>query len=110
MNNAVMKLWSYEAELKKWSLVEKLYESSLITERHRHRYEVNIKYHDILENAWLIISWKNTKRNLAEFIEIKNHPFFIATQAHPEFKSRLESPHPLFVWLVKASKKYFSSI
>lgn len=110
-----MRLWSYKAKLKKWSLVEKLYKENItnnsdndeiiITERHRHRFEVNSKYHKILEDNWLIISWKNPNRNLAEFIEIKDHPFFIATQAHPEFKSRLENPHPLFVGLVKASLK-----
>lgn len=110
-----MRLWSYEAKLKKWSLAEKLYKENItnnsnndeiiITERHRHRFEVNSKYHKILEDNWLIISWKNPYRNLAEFIEIKDHPFFIATQAHPEFKSRLENPHPLFVGLVKASLK-----
>jgi len=100
-----MRLWSYEAKLKKWSLANNLYWSELITERHRHRYEVNSKYHSILEENWLTISWKSPNRDLAEFIEIKDHPFFIATQAHPELKSRLEKPHPLFVGLVKASLK-----
>ena len=98
-----MRLGSYDAKLNSWSLAEKLYWSCKITERHRHRYEVNPKYHDILEQNGLVISGKSPTRDLAEFIEIKNHPFFIATQAHPEFKSRLEKPHPLFVGLVKAS-------
>ena len=120
-----MRLWSYEAKLKKWSLAEKLYktfnnpsafqaasfntkgsnENLIITERHRHRFEVNPKYHDVLEKNWLTISGKAPDRDLTEFIEIENHPFFIATQAHPEFKSRLEKPHPLFVGLVEASLK-----
>jgi len=98
-----MRLWSYEAVLQKWSLAEKLYWKTDITERHRHRFEVNSKYHDILEKNWLTISGKAPDRDLTEFIEIKDHKFFIATQAHPEFKSRLEKPHPLFVGLVKAS-------
>ena len=117
-----MRLWSYEAVLQKWSLAEKLYKENnhnsplaplftiegdkmIITERHRHRYEVNSKYHKILEENWLTISGKSPNRDLAEFVEIKNHKFFIATQAHPEFKSRLENPHPLFVGLVEASLK-----
>jgi CTP synthase len=98
-----MRLWSYEAVLNKWSLAEKLYNSQNITERHRHRYEVNSKYHKTLEENGLVISWKSPNRDLAEFIEIKDHKFFIATQAHPEFKSRLEKPHPLFVGLVRTS-------
>jgi CTP synthase len=114
-----MRLWSYETVLQKWSLAEKLYwtnynsplaplfkiegDKMIITERHRHRYEVNPKYHEILEKNWLTISGKSPNRDLAEFVEIKDHKFFIATQAHPEFKSRLEKPHPLFVGLVKAS-------
>ena len=100
-----MRLWSYEAKLNTWSLAEKLYWTNNITERHRHRYEVNPKYHDILEKNGLIISGKSPNRDLAEFVEIKDHKFFIATQAHPEFKSRLGKPHPLFVGLVKASIK-----
>ena len=116
-----MRLGSYEAKLKQGSLADELYTSIIpsafqaaplkskgskdwiISERHRHRYEVNPKYHDVLESNWLDISWKNPDRDLAEFVEIKDHRFFIATQAHPEFKSRLERPHPLFVGLVKAS-------
>ncbi len=111
-----MRLGSYEAKLKEGSLAEGLYSlhltspleerdstACIITERHRHRYEVNSKYHDILEENGLVISGKSPTRDLAEFIEIKNHQFFIATQAHPEFKSRLEKPHPLFVGLVKAA-------
>ncbi len=100
-----MRLGSYKALLSNWSLAKKLYKKDIITERHRHRYEVNPKYHEILEKNWLILSWFSPDRKLVEFIEIKDHPYFIATQAHPEFKSRLENPHPLFVWLVKESIK-----
>ncbi len=104
-----MRLGSYKAKLKKWSLTYKLYKKDNITERHRHRYEVNPNYHNILEKKWLIFSWMSLDRKLVEFIELKNHPYFIATQAHPEFKSRLEKPHPLFVWLVKESLKKLKS-
>lgn len=98
-----MRLWACDAILEKWTLAHSLYWSKDISERHRHRYEVNIKYHDILRKNWLIISWLSPNKKLVEFIELKDHPYFIATQAHPEFKSRLDKPHPLFLWLVKAA-------
>lgn len=100
-----MRLWAYPATLKKGSLASSLYNSIKISERHRHRFEVNPKYHQILEKKWLIISWKSPDWKLVEFVELKNHPYFIATQAHPEFKSKLVAPHPLFDGLVKASIK-----
>lgn len=96
-----MRLWSYDAVLSKWSLAEKIYWENKISERHRHRYEVETVFHDKLEKAWLIISWKSPDWKLVEFIELNNHPYFIATQAHPEFKSSLEKPHPLFLGLVE---------
>lgn len=98
-----MRLGSYDAVLKKWTLAYSLYQKKEISERHRHRYEVNNKYIEKLEKNWLIFSWLSPDKKLVEFIELNNHPYFIATQAHPEFKSRLENPHPLFVWLVRAS-------
>ncbi len=109
-----MRLWAYDAILKKWSLAEKLYfslikkkknknEELIISERHRHRYEVNPKFHKILKENGLIISGTSPDWKLVEFIEIPNHSYFIATQAHPEFKSRLEKSHPLFNWLIKES-------
>ncbi|ENN96375.1 CTP synthetase [Methanocaldococcus villosus KIN24-T80] len=97
-----MRLGSYKAILKEGTLTYKLYGKKEVYERHRHRYEVNPKYHDILEKHGLIISGKSPDGKLAEFIELK-HKFFIATQAHPEFKSRPNTPHPLFDGLVKAS-------
>jgi CTP synthase len=100
-----MRLWAYEAILKKWSLVEKMYWINNISERHRHRYEVNTEFHNILQENWLIISWTSPDWRLVEFIELKNHPFFVATQAHPEFQSSLEKPHPLFVGLVQSCFK-----
>ena len=101
-----MRLWAYDTILKKWTLTYSLYNKKEISERHRHRYEVNINYHDILKDNWLVISWTSPDKKLVEFIELKDHPYFVATQAHPEFKSRLEKPHPLFVGLIKASKFY----
>ncbi len=100
-----LRVWSYDAVLKKWSLAEKLYQTIKISERHRHRFEVNPNYHDILEKSGLIISGTSVDKKLVEFIELKNHPFFIATQAHPEFKSSLEKSHPLFLWFIQASVK-----
>lgn len=99
-----MRLWSYDAVLEKWSLAYSLYKKVNISERHRHRYEVNHEFHEILRNNWLVLSWLSPDKKLVEFIELKDHPFFIATQAHPEFKSRLEKSHPLFSWFIKASK------
>lgn len=97
-----MRLGAYTAVLKKWSQVHALYGKNEISERHRHRYEVNPDYHTLLEEKWLTLSWKSPDGTLVEFIEIASHPFFIATQAHPELKSRLDTPHPLFDWLIQA--------
>jgi len=97
-----MRLGSYKAILKKWSLAEKVYWKTEVFERHRHRYEVNPDFHEILEKNWLVISWKSPDGKLVEFIENPKCDYFIATQAHPELKSSLENPHPLFVWLLKS--------
>lgn len=79
--------------------------SQLISERHRHRYEFNNDYREKLENAGLIIAGTTPDKQLVEIIELKNHPFFIATQFHPEFKSRPLSPHPLFVEFIRTTSK-----
>jgi CTP synthase len=85
-----------------------LYKEETIKERHRHRYEFNNVYRDILVDAGLVISGKNPKRDLVEIIEVPEHPYFIACQFHPEFKSRPNRAHPLFQGLVNAAhdKKY----
>lgn len=103
-----MRLGSYIAELKPDSLVEKLYGKNLVRERHRHRYEVNPKYHKILVENGLIISGRSPDGKLVEYIELSNHPFFVATQAHPEFTSYPLKPNPLFDGFVKAcvSRKF----
>ena len=77
-----------------------------IRERHRHRYEVNIKYKDEFEKKGLIFSALSPDGLLPEIIELKNHPWFIGVQFHPEFKSRPLSPHPLFCSFIKASKNH----
>lgn len=101
MYGATMRLGAWEAVLKKGSLVYKIYGKERISERHRHRYEVNPKYVSILEKHGLVFSGKSPDGKLMEFLELPNHIFFVATQAHPEFKSRPLAPHPLFVAFMK---------
>ncbi len=100
-----MRLGLYAAALKDGSVVHGLYKSNLVEERHRHRYEVNNSYRPQLESAGLIFSGTSPDGNLVEFVELpeSEHPFYVGTQAHPEFKSRPTRPHPLFVGLVKAA-------
>jgi CTP synthase len=99
---ASMRLGAYPAILKKDSIVQKLYNKNKIFERHRHRYEVNPEFVDILEKNGLIFSGWSPDRILMEFMELPNHSYFIGTQAHPEFKSRPMRPAPLFDGLIKA--------
>ena len=100
-----MRLGSCVAELQDGSQVAKIYGKNKITERHRHRFEVNPKYHSILKEKGLVLCGLDPTGELLEFIEIKKHPFFIGTQAHPELKSKLLTPHPLFVEFVKKAKE-----
>ena len=99
-----MRLGSYEAKLKKGSLISKIYKSNKVNERHRHRYEVNINYKNKFENKGMIFSGLSPDLKLPEIIELKNHPWFIGVQFHPEFKSRPLAPHPLFSDFIKAAK------
>src|SRR3989338_4836540 len=103
LKGATMRLGAYISYLREESLVRKLYGSEIVSERHRHRYEVNQRYHQFLLENGLSISGLYLEKNLTEFIELKDHPYFIATQAHPELKSRLSNPAPLFLGLVKAA-------
>ncbi len=100
-----MRLGSYEAVLTEGSVVAEAYGSTRVTERHRHRYEVNNAYRDKLEAAGLVISGVSPDSSLVEFVELprETHPYFVATQAHPEFKSRPTRAHPLFAGLVAAA-------
>jgi CTP synthase len=98
-----MRLGAYPARLVPGSQVAALYGEEIVSERHRHRYEVNPRFRRRLEEAGLLCSGLSPDRKLVEFIELPSHPFFVATQAHPEFKSRPDHPHPLFVGLVRAA-------
>ncbi len=98
-----MRLGSYPCTIKKESLAEKVYKTNKINERHRHRFEYNNEYREKMEEKGLIISGTSPDGKLVEIIEIQNHPYFIACQFHPEFKSRPNKPAPLFVELVKAA-------
>lgn len=102
---ATMRLGAYTALLKTGTLIRKLYGKDEISERHRHRYEVNPKYIDILEKKGLVFSGRSPDGVLMEFMEISDHPFFVGTQGHPEFKSRPMKPSPIFDGLIKACTK-----
>src|SRR5918998_6506086 len=103
-----MRLGAYPAALEPGSIVAEAYESTDISERHRHRYEVNNDYRDRLSRAGLVFSGTSPDGRLVEFIELdrETHPFFVATQAHPELKSRPTRAHPLFAAFVKAAVAY----
>ena len=98
-----MRLGAYPAILQENSMVANIYDSTTITERHRHRYEVNMNYRDALEKAGLLITGTSPDGLLPEIVERHDHPWFIAVQFHPELKSRPFEPHPLFVSFVKAA-------
>ena len=100
-----LRLGNYDCKIKKGTLAYKLYNQENIQERHRHRYEFNNKYKTILEKNGLVFSGINEKANLVEIVEYDKHPYFIACQFHPEFKSRPTKPHPLFDGFIKNSIK-----
>ncbi len=102
---ATMRLGAYPAVLKNGTLIYKLYGSENVSERHRHRYEVNPEYVKKLEKCGLVFSGRSPDGILMEFMELPDHPYFVGTQAHPEFKSRPLRPSPLFDGLIKAAKK-----
>ena len=101
-----MRLGAYPCEIKKDSLAHKIYGTTQISERHRHRWEFNNKYITDFEKAGLIPSGKNPATGLVEIVELKDHPFFIGVQYHPELKSTVENPQPIFVHFIKAAKAY----
>jgi len=100
-----MRLGSYNCELASNSKMASIYGSTMIAERHRHRYEFNNDYLEAFEKAGMIPVGKNPETGLVEVIELQDHPFFIGTQFHPEYKSTVENPHPLFTAFVKAAKQ-----
>ena len=99
-----MRLGLYAAKLAEGSLVADLYGDEVIYERHRHRFEVNNKYRSALEDSGLALSGVSPDESLVEIVEIPDHPFFLASQFHPEFKSRPDDPHPMFEGFVRAAK------
>ena len=106
-----MRLGAYPARLTDGSLVAEIYGSTTVSERHRHRYEVNNAYRQALEDAGLHLSGVSPDSSLVEFVELDRslHPFLVATQAHPEFKSRPTRPHPLFAAFIRAALDYLES-
>ncbi|MBK8052842.1 MAG: CTP synthase [Saprospiraceae bacterium] len=103
LKGGTMRLGSYSCKISKNSLSQKAYGKSDITERHRHRYEFNNAYLERIESAGLLATGKNPDSGLVEIVELKDHPFFVGVQYHPELKSTVENPHPLFVAFIKAA-------
>jgi CTP synthase len=100
-----MRLGAWECDIKKGTNSFKAYKTEKISERHRHRYEVNNNYRDLITSKGLIIAGLNNKKDLVEIIELKDHPFFVAVQFHPELKSRPLVPHPLFKEFIRVAGK-----
>jgi CTP synthase len=101
-----MRLGAYKCQLKPNSKVSDAYHTESIEERHRHRYEFNNAYIDAFEKAGMIATGKNPETSLVEVVEIPSHPWFVGAQFHPEYKSTVDNPHPLFVAFVKAAIEY----
>jgi CTP synthase len=101
-----MRLGAYTCEIAPNTLANLVYQSNLISERHRHRWEFNNNYLNEFEHAGLLCSGRNPDNKLVEIVELKGHPFFIGVQFHPELKSTVENPHPLFVNFVRAANAY----
>ena len=102
---ASMRLGTYPCKIKKGTLTSKIYKEEIIYERHRHRYEVNNKFKEELEKHGLVVSGMSPDNNLIEMIEIKDHPYFVASQFHPEFKSRPWEPAPMFNYFIEAASE-----
>lgn len=101
-----MRLGSYPCDIKANTLAQSIYGKSTISERHRHRWEFNNAYLDRFEQAGMVASGKNPATGLVEIIELQNHPFFFGVQYHPELKSTVENPQPIFVQFIKAAKEF----
>ena len=101
-----MRLGAYPCAIAEGSLANRIYESTNISERHRHRWEFNNAYLNQFEAEGMVASGRNPESNLVEIVELSNHPFFIGVQYHPELKSTVENPHPVFVHFIKASKEF----
>jgi len=105
-----MRLGSYQCDIEQNTLLHQIYSKKTIHERHRHRFEFNNQFKNEFESNGMIFSGKNIKNNLMETIEIPTHPWFIGVQYHPEYKSTVENPHPIFLSLIEAGLKNASSI
>lgn len=103
LKGGTMRLGAYPCELKKKSLAYSAYKHATISERHRHRWEFNNAYSEAFEKAGMLCTGTNPDTNLVEIVELKDHPWFVGVQFHPELKSTVERPHPLFVGFVKAA-------
>ncbi|MDP2637334.1 MAG: CTP synthase [bacterium] len=97
-----MRLGQYKCRVQKGSLAYDAYQETMVSERHRHRYELNNEYVPRLENKGFVVTGRNPERNLPEIVELKGHPFFLGTQFHPELRSKPLNPHPLFLRFIKA--------
>ena len=106
IKGGTMRLGAYDCEIKTGTRAYAAYRKKKVSERHRHRYEVNNRYRNRLEKSGLIFSGVNSDLGVVETIEIKGHPWFVAGQFHPELKSRVNRAHPLFREFIKASVKY----
>jgi CTP synthase len=109
LKGGTMRLGAYPCTIKEGTLAHNIYGTTEISERHRHRYEFNNEFLDIYEQNGMIASGKNPQTGLVEIIELSQHPFFIGCQYHPELKSTVENPHPLFVHFIKAAKNFNES-
>ena len=109
MKGGTMRLGSFPCDIKENTLAHSIYNTISINERHRHRWEFNNKYLEKFEEAGMTASGINPQTGLVEIIELSNHPFFIGVQYHPELKSTVENPHPLFVHFIKAAKDFSHS-
>jgi CTP synthase len=103
-----MRLGSYSCDVKKGSLLHKIYLKDTISERHRHRFEFNNQYLNDYESNGMVFSGINLKNQLMETIEISDHPWFVGVQFHPEYKSTVENPHPIFLGLIEAGLEHSS--
>ena len=101
-----MRLGAWKCELKPNTKIAEIYNAELISERHRHRYEFNNDYIEDYEKKGLIPSGFNPETRLVEVVELKDHPFYVGVQYHPEYKSTVASPHPLFIAFIKASANH----
>jgi len=101
-----MRLGAYPCSIASGTLANRIYNATSISERHRHRWEFNNAYLDQFEAEGMVASGKNPENNLVEIVELTNHPFFVGVQYHPELKSTVENPHPVFVHFIKASKEF----